>query len=95
MNYIVRLGWSHGDQEIFSVDEMINLFELKNINKSPASFNQEKLDWINQSYIKTTEINELLSELEWHLNQQHAKCLHLQIPTFLQFLQNYSIQLMI
>ncbi|MDC0239471.1 glutamate--tRNA ligase [Candidatus Thioglobus sp.] len=69
LNYIVRLGWSHGDQEIFSVDEMINLFELKNINKSPASFNQKKLDWINQSYIKTTEINELLSELEWHLNQ--------------------------
>jgi len=69
LNYIVRLGWSHGDQEIFSVDEMINLFELKNINKSSASFNQEKLDWINQSYIKTTEINELVSELEWHLNQ--------------------------
>jgi len=69
LNYIVRLGWSHGDQEIFSVDEMIKLFELKNINKSSASFNQEKLDWINQSYIKTTEINELLSELEWHLNQ--------------------------
>ncbi len=69
LNYIVRLGWSHGDQEIFSVDEMINLFELDNINKSSASFNQEKLDWINQSYIKTTEINELVSELEWHLNQ--------------------------
>ena len=69
LNYIVRLGWSHGDQEIFSVDEMIKSFELKNINKSSASFNQEKLDWINQSYIKTTEINELVSELEWHLNQ--------------------------
>ena len=69
LNYIVRLGWSHGDQEIFSVDEMIKLFELKNINKSSASFNQEKLDWINQSYIKTTEINELVSELKWHLNQ--------------------------
>ena len=69
LNYIDRLGWSHGDQEIFSVDEMIKSFELKNINKSSASFNQEKLDWINQSYIKTTEINELVSELEWHLNQ--------------------------
>ena len=69
LNYIVRLGWSHGDQEIFSVDEMIKFFELENINKSPASFNQEKLDWINHSYIKTTEINELVSELEWHLNQ--------------------------
>ena len=41
LNYIVRLGWSHGDQEIFSVDEMIKSFELKNINKSSASFNQE------------------------------------------------------
>ena len=69
LNYIVRLGWSHGDQEIFSVDEMINLFELENINKSSASFNQDKLDWINHSYIKTTEINELVSELEWHLDQ--------------------------
>jgi len=69
LNYIVRLGWSHGDQEIFSVDEMIKLFELKNINKSSASFNHEKLDWMNQSYIKTTEIDELVSELEWHLNQ--------------------------
>jgi len=69
LNYIVRLGWSHGDQEIFSVDEMINLFELENINKSSASFNQDKLDWVNHSYIKTTEIDELVSELEWHLNQ--------------------------
>ncbi len=69
LNYIVRLGWSHGDQEIFSVDEMINLFELENINKSSASFNQDKLDWMNHSYIKTTEIDELVSELKWHLNQ--------------------------
>ena len=69
LNYIVRLGWSHGNQEIFSLDEMINLFELKNINRSPASFNQEKLDWINQSYIKTIEIDELVSELGGHLNQ--------------------------
>jgi len=69
LNYIVRLGWSHGDQEIFSIDEMINLFTLENINKSSASFNQDKLDWINHSYIKTTEINELTSGLEWHLNQ--------------------------
>jgi len=69
LNYIVRLGWSHGDQEIFSVDEMVDLFKLENINKSSASFNQEKLDWINQSYLKTTEINELISELGWHLEQ--------------------------
>jgi glutamyl-tRNA synthetase len=69
LNYIIRLGWSHGDQEIFSVDEMIQLFELNSINKSPASFNQEKLEWINQSYIKTTEVKVLVSNLKWHFNQ--------------------------
>ncbi len=68
LNYLVRLGWSNGDQEIFSVQEMIDLFELKNINNSPASFNQEKLDWINQSYIKLTDINNLVENLKWHLN---------------------------
>ena len=69
LNYIVRLGWSHGDQEIFSVDEMINLFDLRSINNSPASFNQEKLEWINHSHIKKTEVNELASNLKWHLDQ--------------------------
>jgi len=69
LNYIVRLGWSHGDKEIFLVDEMIKLFELSSINNSPASFNQEKLEWINQSHIKTTEVNELASNLKWHLDQ--------------------------
>ena len=68
LNYIVRLGWSNGDQEIFSVEEMIDLFELKNINNSPASFNQEKLEWINHSYIKLTDINNLVENLKWHLN---------------------------
>ena len=69
LNYIVRLGWSYGDQEIFSIDEMIKLFDLNDINSSPASFNQEKLDWINQSYLKTTEINELVSHLNWYLDE--------------------------
>jgi len=69
LNYIVRLGWSHGDQEIFSVDEMIQLFELNSINNSPASFNQEKLEWINQSHIKTIEVKVLVSNLKWHLDQ--------------------------
>ena len=69
LNYIIRLGWSHGDQEIFSVDEMIKLFELNSINNSPASFNQEKLEWINQSHIKTTEVKVLTSNLKWYLDQ--------------------------
>ncbi|MBT4123539.1 MAG: glutamate--tRNA ligase, partial [Candidatus Ruthia sp.] len=43
LNYLVRLGWSHGDQEVFSIDEMIDLFDLKDVNKAPGSFNQDKL----------------------------------------------------
>jgi glutamyl-tRNA synthetase len=51
LNYLVRLGWSHGDQEIFSVDEMIDLFDVKDVNQSASSFNPEKLLWINQQHI--------------------------------------------
>lgn len=52
LNYLVRLGWSHGDQEIFSLDEMIELFDIENVNKAASAFNTEKLLWLNQHYIK-------------------------------------------
>lgn len=51
LNYLVRLGWSHGDQEIFTVDEMIDLFDVNDVNQSASSFNPEKLLWINQQHI--------------------------------------------
>ncbi len=51
LNYLVRLGWSHGDQEIFSRDEMIELFSLEGLNASAASFDTDKLDWMNQQYL--------------------------------------------
>ena len=70
LNYLVRLGWSHGDQEIFSIEEMIEMFELSNINKAPASFNRDKLLWLNQEYIKSSSTNKLLNQLEWHLVNQ-------------------------
>ena len=54
LNFLVRLGWSHGDQEIFSIEEMINLFDPKDINKAPSRFNKEKLDWLNSHYIKNS-----------------------------------------
>jgi glutamyl-tRNA synthetase len=53
VNYLVRLGWSHGDQEIFSMDELVALFDLEAVGKSAAIFNPEKLLWLNQHYIKT------------------------------------------
>lgn len=70
LNYLVRLGWSHGDQEIFTLAEIVELFELKNINKAPASFNQEKLIWLNQEYIKSADIEYLIKNLAWHLDHQ-------------------------
>ena len=48
----MRLGWSHGDEEIFSLDELIQLFDIDNVNKAASSFNTEKLQWLNQHYIK-------------------------------------------
>ncbi len=51
LNYLVRLGWSHGDQELFSVSEMIELFDIADVNQSASSFNPEKLLWINQQHI--------------------------------------------
>jgi glutamyl-tRNA synthetase len=55
LNYLVRLGWSHGDQEIFTREEMIALFELGAVNRAPSAFNTEKLIWVNQQYIKAAE----------------------------------------
>ena len=51
LNYLVRLGWSHGDQEIFSIDEMFEHFDIADVNQSASSFNPEKLLWLNQQHI--------------------------------------------
>jgi len=69
LNYLVRLGWSHGDREIFSVDEMINLFDTMDINKAASTFNDEKLLWMNQEYIKNAEPGHIAHHLSWHLGE--------------------------
>jgi glutamyl-tRNA synthetase len=63
LNYLVRLGWSHGDQEIFSVDEMIALFDVADVNASASKFNPEKLTWLNQQYIMAAEPADLVPQL--------------------------------
>lgn len=70
LNYLVRLGWSHGDQEIFSLEEMTTLFDLEGANRAPSSFNTEKLLWLNQHYIKTLPVERLMEEVQWHLESQ-------------------------
>lgn len=66
LNYLVRLGWSHGDQEIFSRDEIIDLFDIKDVNKAAAAFNPEKLLWLNRHYLKTLDPNLIAEQLIWH-----------------------------
>ena len=66
LNYLVRLGWSHGDEELFTLDQMVELFAIEDVNKAASAFNTEKLLWINQHYIKQSEparIARLLSPL--------------------------------
>ena len=70
LNYIVRLGWSHGDQEIFSLKEMIEFFDLSHLSKSPATFNTEKLLWLNQHYLKTLPPKDIEPELKWQMERQ-------------------------
>ncbi len=70
LNYLVRLGWSHGDQEIFDIDEMIELFDIDKINKSPATFDLNKLLWINQQYIVAMDPSLLAKEISKRLNQR-------------------------
>ena len=65
LNFLVRLGWSNGDQEIFSMDEMLELFDPTNINKSASSYNEEKLLWLNSHYIKNVSNDRLAKELEF------------------------------
>jgi glutamyl-tRNA synthetase len=67
LNYLVRLGWSHGDQEIFGIDEMVQLFDLGAVNRAPSSFNTEKLRWLNQHYIKSSDPKRVAHLLGQHL----------------------------
>ena len=69
LNYLVRLGWSHGDDEIFSLDQMIDLFDLEHISKSAASFNTSKLIWLNQHYLKTDNIANFREDFEYQLEK--------------------------
>ncbi len=64
LNYLVRLGWSHGDQEIFSMQELVEKFDIKDVNKSASTFNPEKLLWLNQQYLKVADAESLVAPLQ-------------------------------
>jgi glutamyl-tRNA synthetase len=70
LNYLVRLGWSHGDQEIFSIEEMVAAFDIANVNKSPSAFNAEKLAWVNQQHMMRAPAMRIVPVLRWHLERE-------------------------
>ena len=67
LNYLARLGWSHGDQEIFSVEELKSLFDLKDCNAKASRLDSAKLGWLNQQYLKSDDPVEVGRHLEFHL----------------------------
>lgn len=69
LNYLVRLGWSHGDQEEFTLGEMVELFDLKDVNKAPSAFNPDKLLWLNQQYLIKSNPTHVARHLGWHLGE--------------------------
>ncbi len=70
LNYLVRLGWSHGDQEFFTREQMIAAFDIADVNKSASAFNPEKLSWLNQQHIMRAPIAELTAALTIQLAEQ-------------------------
>ena len=69
LNYLVRLGWSHGDQEFFTIAEMISAFDVRDINKSASALNPDKMLWLNQQHLVRTEPAKVVPHLQWHLRR--------------------------
>ena len=69
INYLARLGWSHGDEEVFSKQQFAQWFDLDHITPSAAQFNTEKLNWLNAHYIKQADINYLVTDISKRLHQ--------------------------
>jgi glutamyl-tRNA synthetase len=73
LNYLARLGWSHGDDEIFSMRQLVEWFDLSHVSRSPAQFNPEKLSWLNQQYIKSASDARLAQLAEPELRKRGAQ----------------------
>jgi len=73
LNYLVRLGWSHGDQEIFTLEEMIKKFDIKDINKSSSNFSIEKLQWMNQQYLMSLDPVKVAKQLAFYMMEHGIK----------------------
>ena len=91
INYLLRLGWSHGDQEIFSLEEMIKYFSIEKIRKSPSKFDIDKLNDINSIYLKNTPIETLIRKIDSshsNLSEKKFKSLSIVMPEILKRCKN-------
>ena len=91
INYLLRLGWSHGDQEIFSLEEMINYFSIEKIRKSPSKFNIEKLNDINSIYLKNLSLETLITRIDSsyiNLDKDKVKSISIIMPEILKRYKN-------
>ena len=74
LNYLARLGWSHGDQEIFTLDEMVAMFDIADVNKAAAAFDPEKLLWVNQQHMMRASSRRLAALLRAQLARLGIEC---------------------
>jgi glutamyl-tRNA synthetase len=79
VNYLVRLGWSYGDQEEFTREELIEKFSLEAVGNSPAAINPGKLDWLNAQYIKKIELDELVQRVQPFIEAKGYSITHLDL----------------
>jgi glutamyl-tRNA synthetase len=87
VNYLVRLGWSHGDQEIFTRAELIEKFDWQHVGATAGVFNPQKLDWLNQQWIKSTPIDELTRIVADALTRRHQMTAGPQLSSFIPLMQ--------
>lgn len=69
LNYLVRLGWSHGDQEVFTLDEMVDFFDVRDVNRAASTFDPDKLLWLNHQYIKNVDPAHIARHLSWQMGR--------------------------
>jgi len=69
LNQLVRLGWSHGDRELFAVEDMVRLFDLQDVNRKASVFDMQRLNWLNEHYLRNLPLATISEQLQWHWQQ--------------------------
>ncbi|HEX6157275.1 MAG TPA: glutamate--tRNA ligase, partial [Burkholderiales bacterium] len=87
-NYLARLGWSHGDDEIFSKEQLVRWFDLDHVSRSAAQFNPKKLDWLNQHYLKSAPTERLAALVEPELKRRGVDLGRVKLASVLELVKD-------